>query len=184
MLCLYVWAVFCIWKYVLKTVLKLQAWMVASTEGVQEEGILGMKERIKFSSNREMVIFSNSSLVSSLAGIWKESEEKDLGGGEGEEEPQICWKMGFPNTLTGMLTFPTPHFLFYLIITVNKMCLATSHMRWSSKMSLSWGLTRGDSLSEQKQSFQHCWRRDSLGAVSFWWQSRSNSEREIWESLP
>lgn len=30
--------------------------MVASTEGVKEEGILGMKERIKFSSNREMVI--------------------------------------------------------------------------------------------------------------------------------
>lgn len=85
--------------------------MVTSSERVQEERILGTRGRIKFSNNREMIGFSNSSLVPTLAGIGKESEEKTGRGRGGREEPQICWEMGLPNTFIGMLTFSIPHFL-------------------------------------------------------------------------
>lgn len=164
--------------------LKLQAWMVTSPERVQEEWILGTKARIKFSNNRKMVRFSNSSLVPTLVGIWKESEEKTWGRGGKEEvkNHRFAGKWAFQTHLLACLPFPISY--CYLTIILRKMSLATSHMRQSNNLSLSWGLTKGDSLSEQKQSFQHFWRRDNLGAASFWGQSGSNSKRKIWESLP
>lgn len=101
--------------------------------------------------------------------------------GRRKKNHRFVEKWAFQTHLLACLPSPCSTSYCCLTIIIKKMCLARSQMRWSNTLSLSWGLTKGDSLSERKQCFQHCWRRDNLGAASFLWQSRSNSKRKMRE---